>query len=172
MNSPRESFEIIAVDNNSDDGSMAILKRYPVVKILSESKPGAYAARNTGMQAACGEILAFTDPDCLVSPDWLRVIDDQLRDPSARVLLGCRQSIRESVGLALRKVKAGGIIAGDDYATGGWWQGGVKKAVDEFGWQRGVKLLWISRRQFLFRRVDVVKSPCIKADQRVHGSVL
>lgn len=69
MNSPRESFEIIAVDNNSDDGSMAILKRYPDLKILSESTLGAYAASNTGLQPACGEILVFTDPDCLVSPD-------------------------------------------------------------------------------------------------------
>lgn len=69
MNSPRESFEIIAVDNNSGDGSMAILKRYPDLKILSESNPGAYATSNTGLQPACGEILVFTDPDCPVSPD-------------------------------------------------------------------------------------------------------
>lgn len=101
MKIPRESFEIIAVDNNSEDGSMAILRRTPMIRILSEPKPGAYAARNTGLQAARGEILAFTDPDCLVSPDWLRVINDGLCDPSVQVLLGCRRSARESAGLAL-----------------------------------------------------------------------
>jgi len=96
MNCPRGSFEIIAVDNNSNDGSLAILERFPDLKILSESEPGAYAARNKGVQAACGEILAFTDPDCLVSPDWLSVIDDGLRDLSVQVLLGCRRSARAS----------------------------------------------------------------------------
>lgn len=101
MKTPRESFEVIAVDNNSEDGSMAILRRTPGIRILSEPKPGAYAARNTGLQAACGEIMAFTDPDCLVSPDWLCVIDDGLCDPSVQVLLGCRRSARESAGLAL-----------------------------------------------------------------------
>ncbi len=101
MNCPRGSFEIIAVDNNSNDGSLAILKRFSGLKILSESKLGAYAARNTGLRAACGEIMAFTDPDCLVSPDWLCVIDDGLRDLSVQVLLGCRRSAQESAGLAL-----------------------------------------------------------------------
>lgn len=67
--------------------------------------------------------------------------------------------VRQDLELALRKVKSGGIIAGDDYTSGGWWQGGVKKAVDEFGWQEGVKLLWISGHQFVFEKTRKTPVP-------------
>ena len=53
--------------------------------------------------------------------------------------------------LSLKKVKSGGYITGDDYTPGKWWKGGVKKAVDEFGWNDGVKLLWINGKQFVFQ---------------------
>lgn len=62
------------------------------------------------------------------------------------------QFAAEDLELALAKVKSGGVISGDDYTAGGWWQGGVKRAVDEFGWRPGVDLEWISGRQFVFRK--------------------
>lgn len=60
--------------------------------------------------------------------------------------------VKQDLELSLRKVKSGGIIAGDDYTSGGWWAGGVKKAVDEFARNDGANLLWILGRQFVFRR--------------------
>ena len=51
-----------------------------------------------------------------------------------------------------RKVKVGGFITGDDYAEGGWWQGGVKKAVDEFVSQGLVKLIQIDQKQYIVRK--------------------
>jgi len=50
------------------------------------------------------------------------------------------------------KVKAGGLIAGDDYDDAGWWQGGVKKAVDEFLHTGAVKLIKIKKNQFVLRK--------------------
>lgn len=49
MKIPRESFEIIAVDNNSQDGSMAILRRTPGIRILSEPKPTPLDAKTKQM---------------------------------------------------------------------------------------------------------------------------
>ena len=62
------------------------------------------------------------------------------------------EGVKADLELSLRKIKAGGIITGDDYGPGSWWEGGVKRAVDELGWNDTVKLLWIDGTQFLFRK--------------------
>jgi hypothetical protein len=52
-----------------------------------------------------------------------------------------------------RKTRIGGLVTGDDYTDGGWWDGGVKKAVDEFsGGRAGVEQVAITRKQYIFRR--------------------
>jgi SAM-dependent methyltransferase len=54
---------------------------------------------------------------------------------------------------ALRCVRPGGLITGDDYGEGGWWQGGVKRAVDEFVRTReGVELVVIKKCQFILKK--------------------
>jgi len=58
----------------------------------------------------------------------------------------------EDLTLSLLKVKPGGYIAGDDYSEEGWWEGGVKKAVDEFAMNPAVELLEIRNSQFIFRK--------------------
>jgi hypothetical protein len=60
--------------------------------------------------------------------------------------------VKEDLDLSLHKVKAGGFIIGDDYTEGGWWEGGVKKAVDEFAKNQTVHLLEIRNGQFVFRK--------------------
>lgn len=66
-----EPFEILVVDNGSADEPSAVVESHPRARLLFEEKPGSYAARNTGVKAAKGETLAFTDSDCLPAPDWL-----------------------------------------------------------------------------------------------------
>ena len=55
----------------------------------------------------------------------------------------------------LPKVKPHGLIAGDDYATPGWWQDGVTKAVDEAIAGGRFEKLHIENNQFLLRKVQV-----------------
>ncbi len=68
---PTESFEIIVVNNNP--GS-----KYPFdlpeinIKIIEEKRPGSYIARNTGILASGGEIIAFTDADCIPDTGWIK----------------------------------------------------------------------------------------------------
>lgn len=50
------------------------------------------------------------------------------------------------------KVKSGGYITGDDYDVVGWWDNGVKKAVDEFVANHPVELLWAKNGQFCIRK--------------------
>jgi hypothetical protein len=50
------------------------------------------------------------------------------------------------------KVKPGGFLTGDDYAEGGWWQGGVKQAVDEFVAEGLGQLIQIHQKQYILRK--------------------
>lgn len=68
---PRSLFEIIVVDNCSDDTVEKLAKDYPRVIFCQESEPGSYSARNKGITLAKGEILAFTDSDCIPDSQWL-----------------------------------------------------------------------------------------------------
>jgi glycosyltransferase involved in cell wall biosynthesis len=68
---PGDRVEILAVDNASTDGTRQIIERYRV-RCLHEPRRGPSAARNRGIQASVGDIVAFTDADCVATPTWLR----------------------------------------------------------------------------------------------------
>ncbi|MBX3730494.1 MAG: glycosyltransferase [Candidatus Sumerlaeia bacterium] len=78
-------FEIVAVDNMSTDGTLEELRQWPV-RVVECDRRGPAPARNAGIAAARGEIVAFTDSDCVVEPHWLRRLTAPLRR-DARVLL-------------------------------------------------------------------------------------
>ncbi|MDZ8034342.1 glycosyltransferase [Nostoc sp. DedSLP04] len=74
---PKDRVEYLLVDNNSSDRTLTILKtsaeNSPItIRPLSETQiQSSYAARNTGIRAATGEIMVFTDADCRPQPQWL-----------------------------------------------------------------------------------------------------
>ena len=66
------TFEIIAVDNGSDDGTLVRLQSFaPQIRVLQQTIPGAAAARNCGIRAARGRYLALIDGDCVAGRHWL-----------------------------------------------------------------------------------------------------
>ncbi|MEX2428338.1 MAG: glycosyltransferase [Bacteroidales bacterium] len=72
LNYPKEQLQVLFVDNMSSDKSPDIVRNFGDVELLFETKlQGSYAARNKAIEAAQGEIIAFTDSDCIVSPGWL-----------------------------------------------------------------------------------------------------
>jgi len=79
---PRQQVEYLLVDNNSRDRTGEILATAAAscqadpssIKLYALNQnhiQSSYAARNTGIQAATGQIIAFTDADCRPKPDWL-----------------------------------------------------------------------------------------------------
>lgn len=71
---PQEYFEIIVVDDGSQDGTsmyLTQLAQQSEVKYIRQDRSGPAASRNAGVQEAQGEILVFTDDDCLPEPNWL-----------------------------------------------------------------------------------------------------
>ena len=75
-------YEVIVVDNNSSDESISAAKRnFPTVRFLREKKQGIVFARNTGFNAAKGDVFVKLDADTLVDEDWhehmMAAFDDQ-----------------------------------------------------------------------------------------------
>lgn len=66
-------FEVIVVDDGSTDGTGDIAREY-AVKVVSTENCGLSSARNTGAQAATGEIVAYTDDDAYPDPHWLKYV--------------------------------------------------------------------------------------------------
>jgi O-antigen biosynthesis protein len=64
--------EIVVVDNRPQSGlTAAVVAAFPQVKYVVETRQGASYARNAGILASSGEIIATTDDDVVISPDWL-----------------------------------------------------------------------------------------------------
>jgi glycosyltransferase involved in cell wall biosynthesis len=91
-------WEVLVVDNNSNDQTRAIVedlcRQYPGrFRYVFEPKQGLSNARNAGIRAARGEILAFTDDDVMVDPLWLQnltapMLDSQWAGAGGRIRLG------------------------------------------------------------------------------------
>ena len=64
-------YEVILVDDGSTDDTAYIASQFPNVKYIRQSNHGLSHARNTGAAAAKGEVLAYTDSDCMADVDWL-----------------------------------------------------------------------------------------------------
>ncbi len=64
--------EVIVVDNNSTDSSVAIAKRYPFVKVVHEKQQGIVFARDAGFNAAKSPIIGRIDADTLLPRDWVK----------------------------------------------------------------------------------------------------
>ena len=63
-------YEVIVVNDGSTDESDVIMQRYPY-RVITTPNKGVSAARNEGMRAATGEIVAYIDSDARADPDWL-----------------------------------------------------------------------------------------------------
>jgi glycosyltransferase involved in cell wall biosynthesis len=77
---PKDRFEVIVVDNGSTVSPRPLVESLDFCKYVEEATSGSYAARNRGLQLARGDVLAFTDSDCIPSREWLAAGQRALAD--------------------------------------------------------------------------------------------
>ncbi|MFQ5887643.1 MAG: glycosyltransferase family 2 protein [Candidatus Hydrothermarchaeales archaeon] len=88
LSSNYENFEIIVVDDASEDDSVNIIRRLPCKLICLDEHTGASKARNVGALKSRGDILFFTDSDCLLLENTLAVAVKTLSEIGGKVMVG------------------------------------------------------------------------------------
>lgn len=127
------SYELILIDQNPDDRLTAILEPYrdafPIVHL--RSSPGLSKARNLGLAAAAGDVVAFPDDDCAYPAGCLAYVNDHF------------QHHPEHGGLT------GRTVTRDGHSSVGKFDS-VRGPVTKYNvWQRGVSITIFLRRQVL-----------------------
>jgi GT2 family glycosyltransferase len=84
---PEDGREIVVVDNGSTDGTVEVVRGYPV-RLVIEPRPGLSRARNRGIEQARGAVIAFTDSDCCVTNGWLRELTDPFEEDEVAAVTG------------------------------------------------------------------------------------
>lgn len=81
-------YEVILVNDGSTDGTDEIAHRFPFVRRIHQENLGLSVARNVGMDAARGEIVAYTDDDCVADEDWLLYLVRGMQDQQVDAIGG------------------------------------------------------------------------------------
>lgn len=94
-------YQVIAVDNNSIDNTAAVIQSFlphhPNLIYLFEPQQGVSYGRNAGIRIARAPILAFTDDDVIVAPDWIRAIKRRFdENPQVGYVTGKMQPVFEA----------------------------------------------------------------------------
>lgn len=135
---PRNDFEIVVVDNASTDRTHVLAKIHGADLVVYEAKKGTNQARQAGLNASSGRIIAFLDADCVPPVDWLERIYDALHSGKQNcvAIAGAyvfhskltesfyimqevyRWIIMPALGSVMGKVfKRGGVVIGGNFAT-------------------------------------------------------
>ncbi len=84
----RHPYEVLVIDTNSHDQTLAIAETFGV-RIIKEDRPGRSIAKQTGVEHAKGQIICFTEADCVLPNSWLSVILEAFEThPNAAALTG------------------------------------------------------------------------------------
>jgi len=92
----KSEYEVIVVDDGSTDRTQEVASNYGV-RLLSQPNQGPGAARNLGAHHARGDILLFTDADCVPARDWIERIVAPLADPEIAGVKGVYRTQQRSL---------------------------------------------------------------------------
>lgn len=81
-------YEVIVVNDGSTDQTASIAAEFPQLVYIKQENRGLSVARNVGARQALGEIVAYTDDDCVVDADWLRYLVTAMEDQQVQAIGG------------------------------------------------------------------------------------
>ena len=93
----KNEYEIIVVDGGSTDKTCEIARKY-ADKVFIQTSKKVGGARNDGVMASKGDIIASTDADCILPPDWIERIRKDFSDPAVVQVFGPVYPIEDSIG--------------------------------------------------------------------------
>lgn len=135
---PSPEYERAWYGGQAEKGQAEMDERYANVlgRFEDEIRAGQVIVHRSQSAEALGSL-----PD--ESLDWVYIDGNHLYE-----------FVAEDLRLSLAKTKRGGLITGDDYAEGGWWQGGVKRAVDELASSGVARLVLVRNGQYVFEKAS------------------
>ncbi|HEX4733775.1 MAG TPA: glycosyltransferase family 2 protein [Thermoleophilaceae bacterium] len=107
-----EPDEVIVVDNDPGDQDCRALVDAVDFTYVREDRRGLNVARRTGLHAATGDVVVFTDDDCVVSPGWLAPVAELFADPLVGVAAGPGFAWELHTGAQLRREEEAGFAKG------------------------------------------------------------
>jgi glycosyltransferase involved in cell wall biosynthesis len=81
-------YEVVLVDDGSTDNTRRIAQLFPTVRYVHQSNQGLSVARNVGARASTGQVVAYTDSDCVADEDWLLYLMQAMVDQKADAIGG------------------------------------------------------------------------------------
>lgn len=159
--------EVVVVDDGSADQTVEVALSFgPQVRVLVQQHAGAGAARNTGVAAVQGELLAFLDADDLWTPHaLLRLADVLAGDPSVDLVFGQVIEFRRAAdGRPIESPAVSGLVPGATLIR--------RRSFDRVGWFRtelriGEFIDWCARARELGLKTAILPEPVLR--RRIHG---
>jgi glycosyltransferase involved in cell wall biosynthesis len=76
-----QPFEVIVVNNNSNDSTAAMARSFPFVRVIDEPQQGRVFARNAGFDAARGDVIGRIDADIRLPRNWVEHVQTFYEQP-------------------------------------------------------------------------------------------
>lgn len=191
---PADRREVIVVDNASTDRTAEIIDRFPVER-ENEPRRGPSAARNHGIKASRGEIVAFIDADCIATTRWLGELAAGFADEETFAVAGeivafppttpaeryhaMRKSKWQESALSLSRpfpITANVAFRRETFDAIGLFDTRLRTAQDkDFGWRffdAGLKLVYSERALVLHRHRPTARGLFMQHVMWGHGAAL
>jgi len=95
QNYPKKKYEIILVDDGSTDKTLETVYKFPV-KIIKLKHKGPANARNVGVRKSKGDIVLFTDADCLPGKNWIKNMVKPFKDKKVAGISGTYKTLNKN----------------------------------------------------------------------------
>ncbi|MGE5294772.1 MAG: glycosyltransferase [Solirubrobacterales bacterium] len=144
---PTLDYEILVIDNNSSDGTKAVVEKYgrtwgPRLRYIFEANQGLSHARNRAMKEAAGDVISYVDDDIKADAHWLSAIAEAfVKYPDAAVVGGRSYLVFPSDPPVWLSEKCQLLLSRLDYGD----QAIVGTDQDLFGLNLSVRKDWLAR---------------------------
>lgn len=93
---PKNGYEIIAVDDGSTDDTAGIVSGFKKVRLIKQIHRGPAVARNLGVKNSKGQIILFTDADCIPDKNWIKNMVEPFKDKKVIGVSGTYKTFNKS----------------------------------------------------------------------------